>query len=135
MRDSRFRIDHTALEVHDMDRAVRFYKELLQMDVVAEMTVDEGTPYHHHGVQLGYGGKGSTTLLELVEFFKDPPGDLRRAPRHIAIDVPDLDKIVSGIRNYGGEVEVARMTVDEENMAQAIVFDSEGNCLTLRQFL
>lgn len=136
MRDQRFRIDHAAIETLDLEQSVRFYHELLMMDINVRMEVDEGTPFHHESVQLGYGPSGSVVQLEIVRFFGDPPKaeDLLRLPRHIAIDVPNLKQIVDQVESFGGSVEVERMDAPGK-LIQGIILDPDGNCLTLRQLL
>lgn len=101
-------VNHLALVTNDMDKTVRFYRDVLGMDLIATTGSDpDGYPYRHYFFSLG---PGST-----IAFFEWPEVEL--PPRkdsgvpasgrqfdHVAIAVEsdeDLERLRQRVESHG----------------------------------
>jgi catechol 2,3-dioxygenase-like lactoylglutathione lyase family enzyme len=128
-------VNHTGLCVTDLDRARRFYVEVLGFVVDRELSVpDEAT-----AALLGVGPPANLTavylqrgpfVLELLHFDRD--GNPAAADRpfnapgltHLSFSVDDLDATIARVPDAGGEV-VTRLP------GVAMVRDPDGQLLEL----
>lgn len=91
-------IDHVAIVVSDMERSIRFYSEILGLEV------------HHDGRKEGgkkksFLGTKSRTLVALTEdasLRQDAPGFLQRVG-HIAFRVDDVERAKEILKGRGVE--------------------------------
>jgi lactoylglutathione lyase len=82
------RIRHTMLRVKDMDESIKFYTEIMGMDVLRRRD-NEGGKYTIAFV--GYGSEDDSAVIELTyNWGKDEGYDLGTGYGHIAIGVPDI---------------------------------------------
>jgi lactoylglutathione lyase len=87
-----FRIHHTMLPVADLDRSIKFYTQLLGMDVRSR----HANPARQTDVGLvGYGTTGLEPVLELTKDTSDVAKPVTPLNAHIAINVSDLHKLCS----------------------------------------
>lgn len=106
-------IHHTSHSVSDMDRSLRFYRDLLGMEVVLDTEMEgemlerevalEGARLRL--VELASGGQ---TMLELLEYYEPKPrpwaDDLRpcdAGAHHIALTVEDIHAAYEGLLEAG----------------------------------
>lgn len=90
-----FRFRHTMLPVEKLDRSVKFYTDVLGMQVVRERLQGPGG---HNVAYVGYGEEGTHPVLELIENTgnHDKPWS-----GHIAIAVSDLPALVERLEAEG----------------------------------
>jgi lactoylglutathione lyase len=85
---SKPRIRHTMLRVKDMDESIKFYTEIMGMDVLRRRD-NEGGKYTLAFV--GYGSEDDGAVIELTyNWGQDDGYDLGTGYGHIAIGVPDI---------------------------------------------
>ena len=108
------RIHHVGVTVADVDRSLRFYRDLLGMPVVEDVRLTRpevaallGT--HELDLRLVNVDTGDGRILELLEYARPaghPVDYTSRDPGsgHIALAVKGLDAIAAGIAAAGGSV-------------------------------
>jgi len=111
-------VQHVALVVTDVDRAVRFYTEVLGCAVVAERP-DFGLP----GAWLQAGDQQVHLALS-----PEAPADTLQ---HFALEVDDLDGAVEQIRAAGWKIDPLPLTPGAGH--QAFLRDPSGNLIELNQ--
>jgi glyoxylase I family protein len=124
-------LDHVALTVADMDRALDFYEGLLGCEVLGQMLLDDGT------FKLVYLRKGRA-LIELFAH-RTPPAAVPRPARdggptlgfqHLAFVTDDVDGVAASLAAAG-----VPFTVPPKDAAGgvrlAFFLDPDGNVLEL----
>jgi len=95
------RILHTMLRVGDLDRSVKFYTEVLGMQLLR--TTDR--PDQKYSLAfVGYDSEDKSAVLELTYNYAVDKYELGSAFGHIAIEVPDAKKACDAVRAKGGAV-------------------------------
>jgi len=122
-------LDHVALTVADMDRALDFYAGLLGCEVLGQLLLDDGT------FKLVYLRKGRA-LIELFAH-RTPPG---RAPetapaptlgfQHLAFHTDDVDAAAASLASAGVPFTVTPKDA-AGNVRLAFFRDPDGNLLEL----
>jgi len=125
---------HVGITVSDLDRAVAFYTDTFDLDVIAEFSVggdafadavdvDGATGSFAH---LDAGG----SRIELVEY--EPEGSAGEPPElnrpgavHVGFDVDDLDAFYEGLDD--GVETLSRPRTTESGTRILFVRDPEGN--------
>ncbi len=117
------RIDHASLIVSDTARALRFYHEVLGLEV------DDGRP------DLGYPGawlKVGPAQIHLLELPNPDPVDKRPEhggrDRHIALVVNDLEALLSRLQQAG-----FAFSRSKSGRKAAFCRDADGNAIELLQ--
>lgn len=95
------RILHTMLRVGDLERSIKFYTEILGMQVLRREEYPDGK---FTLAFVGYGGEKDHTVLELTYNWGTPSYDLGTAFGHIAIEVDDAYKACEEVKKTGGKV-------------------------------
>ncbi len=117
------RILHTMLRVGDLDRAVRFYTEVLGMKLLR--TTDR--PEQKYSLAfVGYDAEDRSTVLELTYNYGVERYDLGSAYGHVAIAVPDAAKACDEVRRRGGKVTREAGPVKGGTSVIAFVEDPDG---------
>jgi glyoxylase I family protein len=122
-------LDHVAITVADMDRALAFYAGLLGCEVLGQLVLDDGT------FKLVYLRKGRA----LIELFAhrtappDPSGTSARAPvrvgfEHLAFHSDDVDGVAAALAAAGVPFSVAPRDA-AGNVRLAFFRDPDGNTL------
>lgn len=95
------RLLHTMLRVADLDASVKFYTEVLGMQLLRRKDFSEG---RFTLAFLGYGPEDSNTVLELTHNWDQKDYELGTAYGHIAIEVEDVYAACEKIRAAGGNI-------------------------------
>ncbi|MBV0925601.1 VOC family protein [Halomicroarcula limicola] len=129
---------HYAVTVSDLDRAVSFYRDALELDVLARFSVGGGAFATGVGIEgasadfahLDAGG----ARIELVEYAPEgeprSDGDLNRpGATHLGLEVEDLDAVYEGLSD---EVEtLSEPQTTESGTRICFLRDPEGTLVEL----
>jgi lactoylglutathione lyase len=122
-----FRFIYTGIRVKDMDESIKFYTEVLGMEIVEKRERTE--PTKGEGVTLK--SPNSNQLLELNFYERDSPfftpyengEDLD----HLAFDVENLESAISDLRRKGVEIVVEPYQIGKEaGWKEAFIRDPNG---------
>jgi lactoylglutathione lyase len=117
------RILHTMLRVGDMERAVRFYTEVLGMKLLR--TTDR--PEQRYSLAfVGYDTEDRTAVLELTYNYGIDKYEIGSAFGHVAIEVPDAKAACDTVRAKGGTVTREAGPVKGGTTVIAFVQDPDG---------
>lgn len=117
------RILHTMLRVGDLQRSLRFYQEVLGMQLLRSHEYPEG---RFTLAFVGYGGERDHTVLELTHNWDTPSYDLGNAFGHIAIEVDDAYKACEAVRQAGGKVVREAGPMKHGSTVIAFIEDPDG---------
>jgi len=123
------RIDHVELYTGDVERALRFYTEVLGFAVRSRAVIPNGPNI----IYLDLGG----TTLELLSNPKAalepaPPGD-RLGYRMMALEVESMDRALGHLAEKG--VRPSWGPVTRPDYARAEIRDPDGNPIELRHWI
>ena len=117
------RILHTMLRVGDLDRSLRFYTEVLGMQLLR--TTDRPDQKYTLAF-VGYGDESEQPALELTYNYGVSGYDLGSAYGHVAIEVPDAAAACTAVRSKGGNVTREAGPVKGGTTVIAFVEDPDG---------
>lgn len=95
------RILHTMLRVGNLERSIRFYTDVLGMQVLRRKDYPEGK---FTLAFVGYQSETEGTVLELTHNWETDHYDLGTGFGHIAIEVDNAYEACEKVRNLGGRV-------------------------------
>ena len=95
------RILHTMLRVGDLDRAVKFYNDVLGMHLLRR---SDRPDQKYTLAFVGYEGEEDAAVLELTYNYGVAKYELGSAFGHIAVEVDDAYKACDLIRAKGGRI-------------------------------
>jgi lactoylglutathione lyase len=95
------RMLHTMLRVGDLERSIKFYTEVLGMQVLRQQDYPDGK---FTLAFVGYGPETSHTVLELTYNYGVESYDMGKAYGHIAIEVDDAYAACEKVKQAGGKV-------------------------------
>ena len=117
------RLLHTMLRVGNLERAVKFYTEVLGMKLLR--TTDR--PEQKYSLAfVGYGAEDQNAVLELTYNYGVERYDLGAGFGHIAIEVPDAKVACDAVRAKGGAVTREAGPVKGGTTVIAFVTDPDG---------
>ncbi len=117
------RMLHTMLRVGDLAQSVRFYTDVLGMQLLRQHDYPEG---RFTLAFLGYGDEASHTVLELTHNWDTSSYDLGNGYGHIALAVPDAAAACAEIRQRGGRVVREAGSMKHGSTVIAFVEDPDG---------
>jgi len=95
------RMLHTMLRVGNLDRSIKFYTDILHMQLLRREEYPEGK---FTLAFVGYGHESNHTVLELTHNWDTDRYDLGNAFGHIAIEVEDAYQACEAVKQAGGKV-------------------------------
>jgi len=117
------RILHTMLRVGDLERSIRFYTEVLGMQLLRRKDYPEGK---FTLAFLGYGDEAENTVLELTYNWGVDHYELGTGFGHIAIEVDDVYRATEAIRERGGRIIRDAGPMNAGSTIIAFVADPDG---------
>ena len=117
------RILHTMLRVGDLQRAVKFYTEVLGMKL---LRTTERPEQKYSLAFVGYENEDRAAVLELTYNYGVERYELGTAFGHVAVAVPDAKKACEKVRSSGGKVTREAGPVKGGSTVIAFVEDPDG---------
>ena len=117
------RLLHTMLRVGDLDASIRFYTDVLGMELLRRKDFPDG---RFTLAFLGYGDESANTVLELTHNWDTSTYNLGDAYGHIAIGVEDVYAACERIRRSGGKVVREPGPMKHGSTVLAFVEDPDG---------
>ncbi|PTC01107.1 lactoylglutathione lyase [Thalassospira xiamenensis] len=122
------RLLHTMIRVGDLDRAIKFYTEVMGMKL---LRTSENPDYKYSLAFVGYGDEKDNTVLELTYNWGVDRYEHGEAFGHLAIGVPDIYATCERIAAAGGDVYRAPGPVKGGKTVIAFVRDPDGYAIEL----
>ncbi len=117
------RMMHTMLRVTDLDRALAFYCDVLDMRLIRRKDYPEG---RFTLAFVGYGDEHDSTVLELTHNWDTSAYEMGGAYGHIALGVEDVYKTCDRIRERGGKIAREAGPMKGGRTVLAFVEDPDG---------
>lgn len=95
------RLLHTMLRVGNLEESIKFYTEVLNMELLRQKDYPDG---RFTLAFLGYGDESENTAIELTHNWDTDQYDLGNGYGHIAVEVDDVYKAVELIKQRGGKI-------------------------------
>ena len=124
------RVLHTMLRVGDLDRSIKFYTEVLGMQVLRRNDYPDGK---FTLAFVGYGSEDEGAVIELTHNWGVDKYELGTAYGHIALAVPDAYKACDEIKQRGGKVVREAGPMQHGTTVIAFVEDPDGYKVELIQ--
>ena len=117
------RMLHTMLRVGELERSIRFYTEVLGMELLRRNDYPEG---RFTLAFVGYGEESDHTVLELTHNWDTPVYDLGSGFGHIAVQVDDAYQACAEVKRQGGTVSREAGPMKHGSTVIAFVEDPDG---------
>ncbi len=117
------RILHTMLRVGNLEKSIRFYTEIFEMQLLRKKDYPEGK---FTLAFLGYGDEASNTAIELTHNWDTDSYDQGNGYGHIALEVDDVYRAVDAIKKQGGKVLREAGPMNAGSTIIAFVEDPDG---------
>lgn len=117
------RLLHTMLRVVDLEASIRFYTEILGMNLLRRKEYPEG---RFTLAFVGYGNESSSAVIELTHNWDINEYQMGNAFGHIAIGVDDVYAACERIKNSGGKVVREPGPMKHGTTVLAFVEDPDG---------
>jgi len=124
------RLLHTMLRVGNLARSIKFYTEILGMELLRQKEYPEGK---FTLAFLGYGDEKHHTALELTYNWDTDFYDLGNGFGHLAIEVEDVYQAAEKIRAAGGKIIREPGPMNAGTTLLAFVADPDGYEIELLQ--
>ena len=127
---SSMRMLHTMLRVGDLERSIRFYTEVLGMQLLRRKDYPSG---RFTLAFVGYGDERDNTVLELTHNWDTEEYALGDGYGHIALGLDDIYSACTAIAEKGGRVVREPGPMKHGNTVIAFVADPDGYKVELIQ--
>ena len=117
------RILHTMLRVGDLDRAIRFYTEVLDMKLLRRQDYPDG---QFTLAFVGHQNEADGAVLELTHNWGVDHYDIGTGYGHVAIEVADAYAACDRVRQRGGKVTREAGPMKHGSTVIAFVEDPDG---------
>ncbi|MCC7122062.1 MAG: lactoylglutathione lyase [Gammaproteobacteria bacterium] len=124
------RMMHTMLRVTDLDRALAFYCDVMDMKLIRRKDYPEG---RFTLAFVGYGDERDATVLELTHNWDTKAYEMGGAYGHIAIGVDDVYATCERVRARGGKIVREAGPMKGGRTVLAFVEDPDGYKVELLQ--
>jgi lactoylglutathione lyase len=124
------RVLHTMIRVGDLDRSIKFYTDVLGMKLLRRKDYPDGK---FTLAFVGYGPETEHAVVELTYNWGTGKYDLGNGFGHIALEVDDVYKSCSEIKNRGGKVTREAGPMKHGSTVIAFVEDPDGYKIELIQ--
>jgi lactoylglutathione lyase len=124
------RILHTMIRVSDLDKSLKFYTEILGMQVLRRKDYPDGK---FTLAFVGYGPESEQAALELTHNWDTPKYDLGNGYGHVALEVDDAYRACADIERRGGNVVRPAGPMKHGATVIAFVEDPDGYRIELIQ--
>ena len=124
------RILHTMIRVGDLERSIKFYSEILGMNLIRRSDYPEGK---FTNVFIGYGTEADGAVLELTYNYGVEKYALGTGYGHVALQVDDAYKACEEIKRRGGTVSREAGPMKHGTTVIAFVDDPDGYKIELIQ--
>ena len=124
------RLLHTMLRVGNLERSIKFYTEVLGMELLRQKDYPDGK---FTLAFLGYGDEKHNTALELTYNWDTHSYDLGKGFGHLAIEVDDVYLAADRIRAQGGKIIREPGPMNAGTTLLAFVADPDGYEIELLQ--
>jgi len=117
------RILHTMLRVGNLEKSIKFYTEIFNMQLLRQKDYPAGK---FTLAFLGYGDEASNSALELTHNWDTDSYDLGNGYGHIALEVDDVYAAVEKIKQQGGKILREAGPMNAGTTIIAFVEDPDG---------
>jgi len=117
------RILHTMLRVGNLEKSVKFYTEIFNMQLLRQKDYPEGK---FTLAFLGYGDEASNSAIELTHNWDTDSYELGTGYGHIALEVDDVYAAVENIKKQGGKILREAGPMNAGTTIIAFVEDPDG---------
>jgi lactoylglutathione lyase len=124
------RLLHTMLRVGNLDESIRFYCDLLGMQLLRRKDYPSG---EFTLAFLGYGDEADNTVIELTYNWGKTTYDLGDAYGHIALGVDDIYATCVAIKAQGGKISREPGPMKHGTTVIAFIEDPDGYKVELIQ--
>lgn len=124
------RVLHTMIRVGDLDRSIKFYTEVLGMQLLRRKDYPDGK---FTLAFVGYGPETGHAVIELTCNWGTGKYDLGNAFGHIALEVDDAYRACEDIKKRGGKVTREAGPMKHGTTVIAFVEDPDGYKIELIQ--
>lgn len=122
------RILHTMIRVGDLERSIRFYTEVLGMQLLRRKDYPEG---RFTLAFVGYGPESEGAVIELTHNWDTASYELGNGFGHVAIAVDDIHGACARIREQGGTITREPGPMKHGSTVIAFVRDPDGYAIEL----
>ena len=95
------RLLHTMIRVGDLERSIRFYTQVLGMQLLRRKDYPDGK---FTLAFVGYGNEQTNSAIELTHNWDTERYDIGNGFGHLAIEVEDVYQATENIRQLGGKI-------------------------------
>ena len=124
------RLLHTMLRVGDLERSLRFYTEVLGMELLRRRDYPEG---RFTLAFVGYGPESEQAVIELTHNWDTASYEIGSGYGHIALGVDDIHGTCAAIADRGGRVTRPPGPMKHGSTVIAFVEDPDGYKVELIQ--
>jgi lactoylglutathione lyase len=124
------RLLHTMLRVGNLDQSIRFYCEVLGMQLLRRKDYPSG---EFTLAFIGYGDEADNTVIELTYNWGKTAYDLGDAYGHIALGVDDIHATCAAIKAQGGKISREPGPMKHGTTVIAFIEDPDGYKVELIQ--
>lgn len=117
------RLLHTMLRVGNLEQSIKFYTDVLGMQLIRRKDYPEG---RFTLAFVGYDVEDKTSVIELTHNWDTTEYELGNGYGHIAIEVPDVYAACAVIRENGGKITREPGPMKHGTSILAFVEDPDG---------
>jgi lactoylglutathione lyase len=121
---------HTMLRVGDLERSLRFYRDVLGMKLLRKKDYESG---RFTLAFVGYGDESDHTVLELTHNWDTQQYDLGNAFGHVALGVEDIYATCDELRRKGAKIVREPGPMKHGGSEIAFIEDPDGYKIELIQ--